>query len=149
MDAQMAPACRPIMLTDESNKVLNWRGFMRGCIVDRTGATACRRGHQGASASTHTHAHKDITGASLWECTGVTGCNPPPQLQHTTVRLTEQASDSNPPSAIFSGLKAGWAQKSTSPRSHKAGKCKYVYPPKKTPPDRLNLGRTPPRVEWE
>lgn len=100
------PLCSQMNLS----KALNWHGFMLGCGVDRTRATACWRGHQGAVASTETLLYCPI---AVRVCAGLTGC-----LSSTTPHhdLTyRRGFRLKPPSAIFSRLKAGRAQKSQVP----------------------------------
>lgn len=69
------PLCSQMTLS----KVLNWHGFLWGCSVDRTWATACRRGDQGALSLTKASL-LNIVGPSLSLCvcmcarTGLTGC---------------------------------------------------------------------------
>ncbi len=101
----------PLCSQMTKGKVLNWHGFMLGCSVDRIGATACRRGDQGALSSTKTSL-LNIVGPSLGVCvcecvcvcTGLTGCLS--QLHYTTIRVTEEAFDSS----LHPPFSADWKQ---------------------------------------
>lgn len=118
------PLCSQMTLS----KVLNWHGFLWGCSVDRTWATACRRGDQGALSLTKASL-LNIVGPSLSLCVYVCAHGsdrlPLPTTLQPRYELQKRLST---PSAIFSRLKADRAQKSQVPGPNKAGKCSRELP---------------------
>lgn len=135
-------------------KVLNWHGFMLGCSVDRT-LSHCLQERSPGSPVVHRNLPWverycpiaayvcELVCVHVCECarTSLTGCLS--QLHHRPrsellKRLSTQAS----PSAIFSRLKAGRAQKSQVPGQIKQVSARVSsLNPKKHPATRQHWGR--------